>query len=72
MCRLFQLTRFLVAVAMLAPMVGCGTPPTSTQKSAASTRYEDLPENDRHTAQGFRFTGPLRTTIPDLIEAGTI
>jgi len=42
MCRLFQLTRFLVAVSVVAPTVGCGTPPASTQKVAASTRYEDL------------------------------
>ena len=33
--------------------------------------YADLPESDVQTAQGFRFTRPLRTIL-DLIEAGTV
>ncbi len=33
--------------------------------------YADLPENDTQTAQGFRFTRPLRTIL-DLIDAGTV
>jgi predicted transcriptional regulator of viral defense system len=33
--------------------------------------YADLPENDIQTAQGFKFTRPLRTIL-DLIEAGTV
>src|SRR6266851_1409525 len=33
--------------------------------------YADLPEGDVQTAQGFRFTRPLRTIL-DLIEAGTV
>jgi hypothetical protein len=33
--------------------------------------FADLPESDAHTAQGFRFTRPLRTIL-DLIEAGTV
>jgi hypothetical protein len=33
--------------------------------------YADLPERDVQTAQGFRFTRPLRTIL-DLIEGGTI
>ena len=33
--------------------------------------YADLPESDVETAQGYRFTGPLRTII-DLIESGTV
>jgi coenzyme F420-reducing hydrogenase delta subunit len=33
--------------------------------------YADLPKNDVQTAQGFRFTRPLRTIL-DLIEAGTV
>jgi len=33
--------------------------------------YADLPDNDVQTAQGFRFTRPLRTIL-DLIETGTI
>jgi hypothetical protein len=32
---------------------------------------KDLPENDVQTAQGFKFTRPLRTIL-DLIEAGTV
>ena len=31
----------------------------------------DLPESDVQTAQGFKFTRPLRTIL-DLIEAGTV
>ncbi len=33
--------------------------------------YADLPESDVQTAQGFKFTRPLRTIL-DLIEAGTV
>jgi predicted transcriptional regulator of viral defense system len=33
--------------------------------------YADLPEGDVQTAQGFKFTRPLRTIL-DLIEAGTV
>lgn len=33
--------------------------------------YADLPESDIQTAQGFKFTRPLRTIL-DLIEAGTV
>ena len=33
--------------------------------------YADLPESDVQSAQGFRFTRPLRTIL-DLIEAGTV
>ena len=33
--------------------------------------YADLPESDVQTAQGYRFTRPLRTII-DLIECGTV
>jgi hypothetical protein len=33
--------------------------------------YADLPENDLQTAQGYRFSRPLRTIL-DLIEAGTV
>jgi hypothetical protein len=33
--------------------------------------YADLPENDVQTAQGYRFSRPLRTIL-DLIEAGTV
>jgi predicted transcriptional regulator of viral defense system len=33
--------------------------------------YSDLPESDVQTAQGFKFTRPLRTIL-DLIEAGTV
>jgi predicted transcriptional regulator of viral defense system len=33
--------------------------------------YADLPERDIRTAQGFKFTRPLRTIL-DLIEAGTV
>jgi predicted transcriptional regulator of viral defense system len=33
--------------------------------------YADLPESDIETAQGFKFTHPLRTIL-DLIEAGTV
>ena len=33
--------------------------------------YADLPENEIQTAQGFRFTRPLRTIL-DLIDAGTV
>ena len=33
--------------------------------------YADLPESDVQTAQGFRFTRPLRAIL-DLIEAGTV
>jgi hypothetical protein len=33
--------------------------------------YADLPEGDAQTAQGFKFTRPLRTIL-DLIEAGTV
>lgn len=33
--------------------------------------YADLPASDVQTAQGFRFTRPLRTIL-DLIEAGTV
>jgi hypothetical protein len=33
--------------------------------------YADLPEGDVQTAQGFRFTRPLRTIL-DLIEAGAV
>ena len=33
--------------------------------------YADLPENDIQTAQGFRFTRPLRTIL-DLIDASTV
>jgi hypothetical protein len=32
--------------------------------------YADLPESDVQTAQGFKFTRPLRTIL-DVIEAGT-
>ncbi|TKS58802.1 MAG: hypothetical protein EWM72_02753 [Nitrospira sp.] len=34
-------------------------------------RYSDLSESDVQTAQGFKFTRPLRTIL-DLIEAGTV
>lgn len=33
--------------------------------------YADLPDSDVQTAQGFKFTRPLRTIL-DLIEAGTV
>jgi predicted transcriptional regulator of viral defense system len=33
--------------------------------------YADLPESDIQTAQGFKFTRPLRTVL-DVIEAGTV
>ena len=33
--------------------------------------YADLPDDDVRTAQGFKFTDPLRTIL-DLIEAGTV
>ena len=33
--------------------------------------YADLPESDVQTAQGFKFTRPLRTIL-DLIEVGTV
>jgi predicted transcriptional regulator of viral defense system len=33
--------------------------------------YADLPESDVQTAQGFKFTRPLRTIL-DVIEAGTV
>ena len=33
--------------------------------------YADLPESDVQTAQGFKFTRPLRTVL-DVIEAGTV
>jgi hypothetical protein len=33
--------------------------------------YADLPESDVQTAQGFKYTRPLRTIL-DLIEAGTV
>jgi predicted transcriptional regulator of viral defense system len=33
--------------------------------------YADLPESDIQTAQGFKFTRPLRTIL-DVIEAGTV
>jgi hypothetical protein len=33
--------------------------------------YADLPESDVKTAQGFKFTHPLRAIL-DLIEAGTV
>ena len=33
--------------------------------------YAHLPENDVQTAQGFKFTRPLRTIL-DLIEAETV
>ena len=33
--------------------------------------YADLPESDVQTAQGFKFTRPLRTIL-DLIEADTV
>jgi hypothetical protein len=33
--------------------------------------YADIPESDVQTAQGFKFTRPLRTIL-DLIEAGTV
>ena len=33
--------------------------------------YADLPESDVETAQGFKFTNPLRAIL-DLIEAGTV
>ena len=33
--------------------------------------YSNLPESDVQTAQGFKFTRPLRTIL-DLIEAGTV
>ncbi len=33
--------------------------------------YADLPESDIQTAQGFKFTRPLRAIL-DLIEAGTV
>src|SRR5450755_4235625 len=33
--------------------------------------YADLPQSDVQTAQGFKFTRPLRTIL-DLIEAGTV
>ena len=33
--------------------------------------YADLPESDVQTAQGFKFTRPLRAIL-DLIEAGTV
>jgi predicted transcriptional regulator len=33
--------------------------------------YADLPEGDVQTAQGFKFTRPLRTVL-DLIEAGSV
>jgi predicted transcriptional regulator len=33
--------------------------------------YADLPESDVQTAQGFKFTRPLRAVL-DLIEAGTV
>jgi predicted transcriptional regulator of viral defense system len=33
--------------------------------------YSDLPESDVQTAQGFKFTRPLRTIL-DLIETGTV
>src|SRR5208337_2882422 len=33
--------------------------------------YADLPDSDVRTAQGFKFTRPLRTIL-DLIETGTV
>jgi hypothetical protein len=33
--------------------------------------YADLPDSDLQTAQGFKFTRPLRTVL-DLVEAGTV
>jgi len=33
--------------------------------------YADLPASDVQTAQGFKFTRPLRTIL-DLLEAGTV
>jgi coenzyme F420-reducing hydrogenase delta subunit len=33
--------------------------------------YADLPETDVQTAQGFKFTRPLRTIL-DLIDSGTV
>jgi hypothetical protein len=33
--------------------------------------YADLPESDVQTAQGFKFTRPLRAIL-DVIEAGTV
>ena len=33
--------------------------------------YADLPESEVQTAQGFKFTRPLRTIL-DVIEAGTV
>jgi coenzyme F420-reducing hydrogenase delta subunit len=33
--------------------------------------YADLPESDVQTAQGFKYTRPLRTIL-DVIEAGTV
>src|ERR1035438_4887594 len=37
----------------------------------AMLHYADLPESDIKTAQGFKFTRPLRTIL-DLVEAGTV
>lgn len=52
------------------------TVPVDFRRSAAIPgilvlHYADLPESDVQTAQGFKFTRPLRTIL-DLIDAGTV
>lgn len=52
------------------------TVPTDFRRNSAIPgilvlHYADLPENDVQTAQGFKFTRPLRTIV-DLIEADTV
>jgi predicted transcriptional regulator of viral defense system len=52
------------------------TVPTDFRRNSATPgililHFADLPESDIRTAQGFRFTRPLRTIL-DLIQAGTV
>ena len=52
------------------------TVPTSFRRSSdipgiLVLHYADLPESDVQTAQGFKFTRPLRTIL-DLIDSGTV